>query len=112
MKTTIRRVQQTRNGICVETMNNKYCFPWVTGDRIRGGTKEDIEGAVTYGGDSLSKYYIRSHDMDGIPNVVLQAVDEHATILDDVDGGWANWDGRPEWSDSYVDISDATIVDV
>jgi hypothetical protein len=111
MNATIHRVEQARNGIAVRTTNNQYCFPYLKGDNIRGGTKADIEGTVTYGGDSLSKHYITSHDLSEVPNAVLEAVAEHATILDNVDGGWARWDGRPEFSTSYVDISDATVVE-
>jgi hypothetical protein len=28
-------------------------------------------------------------------------------ILAGTDGGWDSWDGRPEFSTSYVDISEA-----
>lgn len=111
MQTNIRNTAQTRNGIVVETTNNRYCFPYLKGDEVRGGTRNEIEGTVTYGGDSVSKHYITSHDMSGVPQAVLDTVAEYATILDGVDGGWASWDGRPEFSTSYVDISEATAVE-
>jgi hypothetical protein len=105
------RVRQNRNGIAVETLNSTFAFHAVTGDRIRGGDKSDIDRAVTYVGDSLSKHYVRTHDMSEVPDRVLDRVQNAGyTILDGVEGGWANWDGRPEFSETFVDISEATAV--
>jgi hypothetical protein len=107
MMATNQQVRQTHNGILVETRNNQYAFPYVFGDEIRGGSKADIEGTVVYGGDSLSKHYIDSYDLSEVPETVIDALPEDVTLLDNVDGGWASWDGRPEFSTSYVDIGEA-----
>jgi hypothetical protein len=108
----IQSVHRQKNGILIETMNNTYAFHAVTGDRIRGGTKVDIEGTVTYVGDSLNKHYVRSHDFDEVPQEVIDKVTERGlTVLKDVEGDWASWNGRPEFSNSYVDISDAEPVE-
>lgn len=91
-------------------MNNTYAFHAVRADTIRGGDKADIEGTVTYVGDSLAKNYVVSKDLSGVPDEVVEAVAEQGvTVLDGVDGGWASWDGRPEFSDTYVDVSDASV---
>lgn len=109
--TRIRSIDEQRNGIVVETPNNQYAFPWLFGDKVRGGKKADIEGLVTYGGESLSKNYIKSYDFDEVPEAVIEAVGERATVVDGVGGGWDNWDGRPEWSNTYIDISEAEVVE-
>lgn len=101
------QIRQTRSGIVVETPNNTYGFPYVFGDKIRGGNKADIEGCVVYGGDSISKNYITSYDLSEVPDDVIDTVTEKVTLLDNVDGGWSSWEGRPEFSTTYVDISDA-----
>ena len=106
----IQTVREEPNGITVETPNNRYAFPWLFGDRVRGGTKADLEGVVTYGGDSVAKNYIKSHDFSEVPAAVLEAVGERAVVVDGVGGGWANWEGRPEWSETYIDVSDVEVV--
>ena len=109
-RTTIRAVEQFKTGIIVKTNNNQYAFPYVFGDQIRGGNKADLEGLVTYGGDSLQKHYISSNDFSEVPDDVIAAVGEHAVVAKGVDGGWSSWEGRPEWSDTFVDLSDVEIV--
>jgi len=99
---------QARSGIVVRTTNNQYAFPRLRGDVVRGGDKSDIEGTVTYGGDSLSKHYIRTHDMAEVPDEVISAVKECGVdVLDGVGGGWVRWEGRPELSTAYVDVTDS-----
>lgn len=101
----------TESGVYVETSNASYAFPFVRGDKIRGGGKADVEGTVVYGGDSLAKHYIQSHDHEEVPGEVLQAVaDAGYEVLTGVEGGWVSWEGRPDLSDTYVDISDAEAV--
>lgn len=109
-QTRIQTVREVPNGITVETPNNTYAFPWLSGDTVRGGSKGDIEGVVTYGGDSVAKHYTTSHDFDEVPAAVLDAVGERAVVVDGVTGGWANWEGRPEWSETYVDVSAVEVV--
>lgn len=99
------------SGVVVATMNNRYAFHVVRGDRIRGGDKESLEGAVAYVGDDLAKHFVVSKDLDEVPEAVIEAVTEEGfAVMDGVDGGWASWDGRPEFSTTYVDVSDATVV--
>jgi hypothetical protein len=95
--TQIREVREDRSGVMVQTRNNRYAFPWVFGDEVRGGTKADLEGVVTYGGESVAKNYIKSHDLDEVPADVVEAVAEHAVVVDGVTGGWKTWEGRPEF---------------
>lgn len=102
----IMNTTRTRSGVIVHTSNNDYAFHILRGDRIRGGNKKDIEGKVTYVGDNLSKHYITSSDMGEVPGEVSEAVPDTFTVVDNIDGGWASWDGRPEFSTSYIDISD------
>lgn len=108
--TRIQLIRSSTDGIVVETSNNTYAFPWLFGDTVRGGTKADLEGVVTYGGDSVAKHYIRSGDFAEVPDDVVEAVAERAVVVDGVAGGWASWEGRPEWSETYVDVSAVEIV--
>jgi len=108
--TQIREVREERSGVMVQTRNNRYAFPWLVGDEVRGGTKADLEGVVTYGGESLAKHYIKSHDLDEVPADVVEAVAEHAVVVDGVTGGWKTWEGRPEWSETFVDLSGSEVV--
>jgi hypothetical protein len=110
--TTIRRAYRRQNTIVVETTHNKYVFSTLRGDRVRGGMKKDLEGCYAYTGDSGSNNYIAEKSPDEVPDAVLEAAAEYGTIVRNVDGGWASWDGRPEFSTSYVDVSEAEVVDV
>lgn len=111
MNATIHTVRQYRSGILVETRNATYAFAYLRGDHIRGGGKADIEGTVTYVGDSLGKNYVNSKSLDDVPDAVVKAAAEQGTVvLENVDGGWADWNGRPEFSDTYVDIRNSRVV--
>lgn len=72
----------------------------------------DFEGtnAYVYVGERGSKHYLTSHDLSEVPRPYLDDIVERVTLLDNVDGGWENWDGRPEFSETYIDLSDATVV--
>jgi hypothetical protein len=109
-QTRIQTVREEPNGIIVTTPNNTYAFPWLVGDTVRGGTKADLEGVVTYGGDSVAKNYIKSHDTGEVPAEVLEAVGDRAVVVAGVTGGWANWEGRPEWSETYIDVSEVEVL--
>lgn len=79
-------------------------------DYIRGELPETDGEPVLYIGDSGGKHYYRSHDLSELDDWVIEAAEEHGlTIIDNVDGGWETWDGRPEWSESYIDFNDAEI---
>jgi hypothetical protein len=96
------------NAFIVETAHNQYVFSAVTADQIRGGQKKDVEGLYVYTGSTSANNYPAESDLDEVPDEVLEAVEP--TIVENVDAGWASWDGRPEFSTSYVDISEATEV--
>lgn len=81
-------------------------------DQVRGSLP-DVDGAVVmHTGDNFGKHYYRSHDETTLPVDVLEALADEGVevLLRNVDGGWQNWDGRPEWSTTYVDYSDAEVV--
>jgi len=92
----------------VNTFNNQYAFTHTFGDRIRGGQKADIEGTIVYTGETFSSHYVSASNLSEVPDAVLDEVrDRGFEILAGTDGGWDSWDGRPEFSTSYVDISEA-----
>jgi hypothetical protein len=94
----------------------QYCFDTRAdedrADRIRGEVPETDRKTAVYIGDNTAKYYIDGHDIDGVPGEVWgRLVENGFVILDNVEGGWAQWDGRPEFSESYIDYSDAEVVE-
>lgn len=43
-----------------------------------------------------------------MPIEVVETVeDEGFRVVIGVDSGWETWEGRPEWSETYVDAGDA-----
>jgi len=82
-------------------------------DSVRG-ERPDTEGTpVTYIGDSFGKHYYQSHSHEDIPVDVFEALSEDGLdLVTGVGGGWSNWDGRPEWSESYLGYDDAEVVDL
>jgi hypothetical protein len=65
-----------------------------------------------YIGHSFGVHYYDGKQRDEIPTAVYEELADHdATLLDDVDGGWQTWEGRPEWSETYIDVTDADPVD-
>lgn len=82
-------------------------------DEIRGEIP-DVDGTpVIYIGDSGGKNYYQSHDFDELDEPVRDAIlnnDQNLVLIDNVEGGWKKWDGRPEWSENYIDFTDAEIV--
>jgi len=95
----------------VHTRNNQYAFTYTFGDVVRGGVKADIEDTVVYTGETTGKHYVSESNLSAVPDEVVEEVASRGlTLLEDVDGGWSSWDGRPEFSTSYVDISSAVEV--
>lgn len=81
-------------------------------DETRGELPETRGHPVAYVGDDLGKHYWTSSDPDEVPADVHEALEDSEKVLvDGVTGGWSNWDGRPEWSETYVDYSDAVVVE-
>jgi|GEM_PF-6234080 len=76
-----------------------------TVNTIRGDVPSN---ALVYCGDKSSKWYPREADISEVPSSVIQALEERGyTVITGIDAGWAEWDGRPEWSETYADVSDA-----
>jgi hypothetical protein len=82
-------------------------------DEIRGKIP-DVDGTpVVYIGDSPNKHYYQSHDLDELDDAIVDAILNNSldlVLVDGADGGWKRWDGRPEWSESYIDFSEAEVV--
>lgn len=80
-------------------------------DNIRGEIP-DVDGTpVLYIGDSGAKNYYQSHDLSELQDGVIEIAEENGLkIITGVDGGWSSWEGRPEWSETYIDFTDSTIV--
>jgi hypothetical protein len=95
----------------------QYAFVKLGDERItdhREGELPETEGApVAYIGDNLGKYYYRSKDHESVPVDVLEWLQERGySLVTGVDGGWKHWDGRPEWSENYIDFSEVEAVDM
>lgn len=82
-------------------------------DRVRGELPDIDEIPLVYIGDNFGKHYNTGHDVDEIPEDVLKQLGEKGmVVLDPVEGGWAQWEGRPEWSETYIDFSESEPVSV
>lgn len=92
-----------------------YAFVSITDDMadyIRGEIPEVDGMPVMCIGSNFGKHYYSS-DSRTVPVDVLEKLNERDMVLvDNVGGGWENWEGRPEWSDYYIDFSDATVIDM
>lgn len=73
-------------------------------------TQFEGEDAYVYVGEDNPKHYITSHPLSEVPAPYLDYVLDEVTLLDKVNGGWEDWNGRPEFSETYIDLSDATVV--
>jgi hypothetical protein len=93
----------------------KYAFRRIRegmADTIRGKIPETDGKPVMYVGSNFGKYYWQSHS-DTIPVDVLEWLSNNGySLIENVDGGWVRWEGRPEFSDHYVDFSEANVVDL
>lgn len=94
----------------------KYAFRRLTngmGDKIRGHFPETDGTAVIHVGNNFGKHYWVSHDDTTVPIDVLEWLrDNGYSFVTNVDGGWDSWDGRPEFSTSYIDFTEATVMDL
>lgn len=81
-------------------------------DEVRGEIP-DVDGTpVMVVGTHFGKNFYQS-DGRTVPVDLLEKLRERDMVLvRDVDGGWASWDGRPEWSESFIDFSEAEAVDM
>ena len=129
------RVSDTRRGLFVEVTLHyldekngrkmlkgrekvgQYAFVRLDRDNLADNVLGDVPDAdgpvLAYIGSSFGKHYYTSHSRDGMPyDVYEQLVARDVTLLDDVDGGWHRWEGRPEFSEDYIDFRDAEPVDM
>lgn len=95
----------------------QYAFAFLDRDGVADDVRGDLPDAdgrvAAYIGNSFGKHYYTSKSRDGLPVDVYEALaDGGVTLLDGVDGGWSDWDGRPEWSETYLDVTDAEVVDI
>ena len=80
-------------------------------DEVRGDLDALPDNAVIFIGETTGKNYYVSHDLDVLRDDFREAIESAGyTIVDGVSGGWSNWDGRPEWSDNYLDVTGAEVV--
>lgn len=96
--------------VVVQTHSNQYVFSSLRADKIRGGQKVDVEGSVVYTGSTKANHYPAESSLDEVPEKVIDEAADRAVVVDNIESGWSSWDGRPEFSTSYVDIADVEIV--
>lgn len=113
---TVELHERTDGGISpVPSESVEFAFVTITedlADRVRGEIPETEGTPVMQIGTSLGKHYYTS-DSRTVPVDVLEKLEARdLTLVDDVAGGWAQWEGRPEWSETYVDFSEAEAVEM
>jgi len=81
------------------------------------GVPDVEETPIIYVGDNVGKHYWDSKPMSGtrsldpVPVDLIRHLHNNGyQLLEDVEGGWENWEGRPEWSDTYLDAEGWTAV--
>lgn len=79
-------------------------------DTIKGDIPNVDGTPVIYLGDTRGdNNHYSSSNVEELEQWMFDAVEENdLTIIDNVDGGWETWEGRPEWSDTYTDLTEAT----
>ena len=101
-------VTETPEGIVVSDRSRQYAFVRLSLSDVQDTAWEGRGDCVAFVGESTSVHYINSKKLTHVPDAYLDAViDRGYTILQYVNGGWDHWDGRPEWSESYIDLSNA-----
>ncbi|MFC4357768.1 hypothetical protein ACFO0N_07380 [Halobium salinum] len=133
-------VQKQRNGelyaklyqlVDTEQDSEKYPVNWTPAKResvgqgsyafkvVDEGAADDLQGdipntdgtPVVYVGDNLGKHYWDGDGAHDLPELLVAELEDMGySVLANVDGGWADWGGRPEFSDSYLDVTDAEVV--
>lgn len=72
---------------------------------------KEYDNVVVYCGKSHGKHYYESKDLEEVPEYILDRLaEENVTLVKDVDAGWDNWGGRPEFSEAFHDFTEAKIV--
>jgi hypothetical protein len=103
--------REVRGSLIITDRNRGYQFEKLSPTDLHG-TDYDRPAAV-YVGTKGSKHYITSSPLSNVPKEYLQYIldRENLTLLDNVDGGWESWEGRPEFSETYIDLDDATVIE-
>lgn len=98
--------------VFVREGSDQYAFRRLTSGDVLDTPIENVDRPVVFVGDSMANHYVNERSLDKVPDAILSAVrDEGYTIVSGVDGGWKEWNGRPEFSESYLDASEAHVVD-
>lgn len=104
---TIRKVVRHHGHVRVEidAHSGRHRFIFYTLDDDRFTRPVVYVGATTVG------HYPVEKDVSDLPEEVTDALKSRGyTLLTGVDAGWESWEGRPEWSETYVDTDDAQTV--
>jgi hypothetical protein len=92
----------------------RYVFKLIdaAGDEVNGEAPDD---AMMYTGEAVSwrtepttEGDLDDDHLEMAVEALIEAYD--VTVLFGVDGGWKTWEGRPEWSETYIDVRDANAV--
>ena len=103
--------------VFVETPTTETPLKFVTinnevADYIRGELPDGAEEhhPVMFVGTGRKHYYT-SKDTEKLEEAVLERfADSPYVLVENVDGGWKRWDGRPEFSETYADLRNARVV--
>lgn len=103
---TVKRILHPRGGVLVQTETKphtfkKYGFIAVDQhDKIKGDVEDN---AVVYTGkDSLAVHYSDGQLINNIPSQVIEALEDNGyEVIEGEEAGWINWNGRPEFSETY-----------
>jgi hypothetical protein len=84
-------------------------------DVVRGDVPDDEDDGIPimYIIDPGAKHFYNGHNVENIDVDVLEWIrDSKYVLYENADGGWHSWNGRPEFSDTRLDLREASKVDV
>lgn len=103
-------VEERPEGVIVRDRTRQYAFVSLSLTDVHGTDLEGVADPVVFVGETLSVHYINGKTLSSVPRPYLDAVrDRGYAIINGVDGGWKSWEGRPEWSETYLDLADASV---
>lgn len=105
-------VHQIHGNIVIQDNTRGYKFERLTpSDTHEAGLQGEMPYFV-YVGTPGPKHYVDGKDLSAVPTEYLDYLHnrDDVTLLDNVDGGRVRI-GCPEVSESYLDLSEATVVD-
>lgn len=101
-------IDQIDDYLVVDTELFKFGFVKIDDDKLvfadKRGWRIDSDQFIGSG------YYYppNGNDVNRVPDKVLEYLSDNGYVVyKNVDSGWSQWNGRPEFSESYVDLSDA-----